>query len=86
MKKLLLLLTVVLLSLSGYTQRESIEIDREWAEAINPYFEHLDKDRVPHGILQDYAMEFTDVAAYNGTPTDSTSVGVTFSITHLTNR
>lgn len=78
MKKLLSALTIVLLSFSSYGQREGIEIDREWTNIINPYFEHLEKDRVPHGILLDYAMEFTDVAAYNGTLTDSTSVDVTF--------
>jgi hypothetical protein len=38
----------------------------------------LEKDRVPHGVLLDYAMEFTNVPAYNGTLTDSTSVDVTF--------
>jgi hypothetical protein len=75
MKKLLLLV-VILLSFLGYAQREGIEIDREWAELINPYFESLDKDRVPHGVLLDYAMEFTNVPAYNGTLTDSTSVDI----------
>ena len=69
MKKLLLLLAVVLLSFFGYGQRDGIEIDRKWAEKINTHFEYLEMDRVPHGILLDYAMEFTDVAAYDGTLT-----------------
>src|SRR5690554_864706 len=54
MKKLLLL-WIVLLSFSAYSQKE---INREWATQVNTVFEHLDKSKVPNGILLDYAMEF----------------------------
>src|SRR5690554_451774 len=72
MKKLLLF-WVVLLSFSTYSQKE---INREWTAQINAVFENLDKSKVPHGILLDYAMEFTDVTAYDGRLTDSTYVDV----------
>lgn len=72
MKRLLLLVAIVLLCFSAYSQREGIEVDREWAEAIKPYFEHLDKGRVPHGILLDFGMEFTNVPAYTGTSAHTT--------------
>ena len=36
-------------------------------------FQNLDKNKVPHGILLDFGMEFTNIKAYNGTLTDSTS-------------
>lgn len=59
--------------LNAYPQRE---IDSQWANQINPIFNGLDKSRVPHAVLLDYAMEFTDVMAYNGVLTDSTAIDV----------
>jgi hypothetical protein len=35
-------------------------------------FQNLDKNRIPHGILLDFGMEFTNLKAFNGTLTDST--------------
>lgn len=35
-------------------------------------FQNLDKNRIPHKILLDFGMEFTNVQAFNGTLTDST--------------
>lgn len=35
-------------------------------------YQNLDKTRVPHGILLDFGMEFTNLKAFNGTLTDST--------------
>ncbi|CAN1546166.1 hypothetical protein MCETHM1_01965 [Flavobacteriaceae bacterium] len=35
-------------------------------------FQNLDKNRIPHGILLDFGMEFTNLQAFNGTLTDST--------------
>jgi len=51
-----------------------ISINNNWKNSINPIFSNLDKSRVESGILLDYAMEFTDVTAYNGTLTDSTTI------------
>jgi hypothetical protein len=43
-----------------------INVDNRWKDLINPIFENLDKSKIPSGMLLDYAMEFTDVTAYNG--------------------
>ncbi|WP_053969830.1 hypothetical protein [Mangrovimonas sp. ST2L15] len=50
------------------------EVNASWKNYINPIFQGLDKAKVPHAILLDYAMEFANVQAYNGTLTDSTYV------------
>uniref|UniRef100_UPI00404B779C hypothetical protein n=1 Tax=Flavobacterium sp. TaxID=239 RepID=UPI00404B779C len=51
-----------------------INVDNRWKNAINPIFENLNKSKIPSGMLLDYAMEFTDVTAYNGVLTDSTFI------------
>lgn len=51
-----------------------IEIDNQWKNSIGPIFQNLDKSRISSGILLDYAMEFTDVTAYNGVITDTTYI------------
>lgn len=51
-----------------------INIDNQWKNSINPIFENLDKSKVQSGMLLDYAMEFTDVTAYNGVLTDTTYI------------
>ncbi len=49
-------------------------VNAEWEKQINEVFGGLDFSKVPKGILLDYAMEFTNVQAYNGTITDSTAI------------
>ncbi len=68
----LLLLVCIIFGLTGTTQT----INTEWATKINQTFAGIDKNRVPHGLLRDYAMEFTDLTAYNGVLTDSTDVDI----------
>jgi hypothetical protein len=51
-----------------------INVDNQWKNSINPIFENLDKTKVQSGMLLDYAMEFTDVTAYNGVLTDTTYI------------
>lgn len=51
-----------------------VQTDSQWKNAINPIFQHLDKSKIQSGILLDYAMEFTDVSAYNGILTDTTYI------------
>ena len=69
MKKNLLLLFAFLFSLFTNAQQE---INTTFATQMNSVFGPLDKTKVPHGVLLDYGMEFTNVPAYNGTLTDST--------------
>lgn len=52
----------------------NLEINREWKNQVNPIFQGLNKARIPNGILNDYALEFTNVPAYNGSLTDSTFI------------
>jgi hypothetical protein len=64
-----LLLTFI--SICSFSQQE---VNNQWKAQVNPIFAGLNKSRIPHAILNDYAMEFTNVPAYNGTLTDSTFV------------
>lgn len=54
------------------------DINKNWATEINKVFKGLDKAKVPHGILLDYAMEFINVPAYNGsiTPKNHTDANI----------
>lgn len=45
-----------------------------YATQINSAFAGVDKSKVPHQLLKDYAMEFTELAAYNGVLTDTNYV------------
>lgn len=69
MKKITALLAIFLISLSSYGQDE---VNTSFASEMNTIFGQLDKTRIPHAILLDYGMEFTNVPAYNGILTDST--------------
>ena len=53
-----------------------INVDNNWKNLINPAFQNLDKTRISSGMLLDYAMEFTNVTAYNGALTDSTFIDI----------
>lgn len=48
------------------------DINTSFANQMTTIFSPLNKTNVPHGILLDYGMEFTNVPAFNGTLTDST--------------
>jgi len=58
-----------MLSLYGVAQQQ---INTEFKTKTLQVFQNLDKNRVPHGILLDFGMEFTNLQAFNGTLTDST--------------
>jgi hypothetical protein len=47
-------------------------VNTTWKNEVNKIFDKLDVKKVPHGLLLDRAMEFTNVPAYNGKLTDST--------------
>jgi hypothetical protein len=49
-------------------------VNTEWATKINQTFANIDKDRIPHSLLRDYDMEFTDLSNYNGTLSDTNYV------------
>lgn len=60
-----------LLVLATQTFNAQIQVNTQWANDVNEIFEDLDKSRIPHGILLDYAMEFIDVPSYNGQLTET---------------
>jgi hypothetical protein len=39
-------------------------VNNTFATEIDNIFQHLDKNRVPHGILTDYGLEYVDLTAY----------------------
>lgn len=49
-------------------------ISTKFADRINYIFQYVDKSKVPHGLLLDYAMEFADLKNYSGALTDSNYV------------
>jgi len=73
MKKIYLLLLTNLFFLSLWAQGGK-EIDSEWKHQINTVFQNLEMERVPHGVLLDYAMEFTDITGYGGELRDGNKV------------
>lgn len=50
------------------------EVNTSFGTQMETTFENLDMDRVPHGLLRDFAMEFTALDAFNGTVSDSSYV------------
>lgn len=71
MKKITFIICFALFSTMLNAQTE---INTNWKNQINPIFQNLDKSKVQSGMLLDYAMEFTDVGAYNGVLTDTTYI------------
>lgn len=50
----------------------TLEVNTTFGQQMATMFGTLEKNRVPHGLLLDLAMEFTNVPAFNGILTDST--------------
>ncbi|WP_046758675.1 T9SS type A sorting domain-containing protein [Kordia jejudonensis] len=65
---------LVLFCLSVFTTSTAQTIHTEYAARINQVFAGIDKNRVPHHLLIDYAMEFAELAAYDGTITSDNIV------------
>ena len=66
-KNYLTTIIFVLFSLAGTAQ----EPDSTFAAKINRVFAGLNKSKVPHHLLKDYAMEFIDLEVYNGELTEN---------------
>lgn len=69
MKKFITFFLALIFSLNLLAQQE---INTTFKNQMNTMFSTLDKTRVPHGILLNFGMEFTNVPAFNGALTDST--------------
>lgn len=70
MKKKITLLFCFLWGLAMFAQQEK-NINYDFENQRSRMFSNLEKERVPHGILLDYAYDFTNVEIFNGTHTDS---------------
>jgi hypothetical protein len=43
------------------------QANTDFANQMNTIFQYLEKNRVPHGILTDFGLEYVDLGGYNGT-------------------
>ncbi|PKD17150.1 hypothetical protein APR41_06870 [Salegentibacter salinarum] len=50
------------------------EVNTSFGTQMQTTFENLEMNRVPHGLLRDFAMEFTALDAFDGTVSDSSYV------------
>ena len=64
----------LVMALAIFSVAKAQTVNTEWATKINQTFAGIDKNKVPHSLLRDYAMEFTNLAAYNGVLTDTSYV------------
>lgn len=68
------LLALILFCAFSSTIYSQAETNTEFSNRMNYVFSPLEKNRVPHGLLLDYAVEFADLKSYNGVLTDSNKV------------
>ena len=65
---------LIFLALLPSFMNAQLEVDTDWKTEINNIFQYLDKSKVTSGHLLDYAMEFTDITAYDGVVRDTNYV------------
>lgn len=63
-----------ILLLWGFAMQAQQNINQDYSNKINQAFSGLDRNRVPYGLLLDFAMDFTNVKAFNGQLSDSTNL------------
>jgi len=68
--------TCLCFAMLTYCTKSTAQIDTSTTQKLLQYiFQPLEKNRVPNGLLLDYAMEFTNLSNFNGTVlTDSNMV------------
>lgn len=73
--KFVTLFTLLFLFLSGYTTvKAQNETHTAFSTQMNTIFSSLEKNRVPHGLLQDFAFDFAELSNYNGVLTDTNMI------------
>jgi len=65
---------LLLLPFSRTTVTAQEEEHTDFSNQMNNVFSTLEKNRVPHGLLLDYAFEFAELSNYNGVLTDTNKV------------
>lgn len=68
MKRIVSLLSICLCCLCLFAQKE---INKSFKTQMSFALEPIDKTKIPHSILLDYGMEFTNILVYNGMLNDS---------------
>lgn len=68
MKKLLLFVTIIIISLQTFGQADPIR------QKLDSIFQHVDKSQIPTGYLKEYGAEFMPLHWFNGVITDSNIV------------
>jgi hypothetical protein len=63
-KAIMLCLAAALAFSGAYAQPD---VNSSFSNKMNDVFLYLEKNRVPDGLLLDYGMEFTNLAAFRGT-------------------
>jgi|GEM_PF-3065662 len=67
-----ILLCSIFISLLFSSTTSGQEVDTTFNTAMNHIFLNLNKNKIPFGLVRDYAMEFTNLENFNGTAlTDS---------------
>jgi hypothetical protein len=75
MKNLYCKVGTVLSGLIMMTINIQAQVDTTYATRVNYIFNHIDKTKIPHGLLKDAALETAELGNYNGTVlVDSTMV------------
>ncbi len=69
-----IILCFFMLFTGGHKTLAQQDINTSFKSLMDNTFQNLEKNRIPHGILIDFGMEFAHVPAYNGTLTDSTYI------------
>lgn len=69
----LFILSFLLFSVNSLVKAQN-ETHTAFSTQMNTIFSTLEKNRVPHGLLQDFAFDFAELSNYNGVLTDTNMV------------
>ncbi|MGI8583763.1 MAG: hypothetical protein ACR2KX_16310 [Chitinophagaceae bacterium] len=58
--------SIILLLIFNFAEAQT-DINTSFSDRMNYIFQPLEKNRVPSGLLLDYAMEFTNLSNFDGT-------------------
>lgn len=56
--------------------QETRNVQREFTEQAAFPFQQLERQRVPHGILENYALALTEITLYDGVVRDTNSIDI----------
>jgi hypothetical protein len=71
---LLLLLVITNATFSQNYLKSPQALENELKSDLNYLFQDLDKSRITSGLLSNYALEYVEIAPFNGIPSDTNYV------------